>query len=111
MSSNAGYTLESLVTDLVKKQPEYVAKGFAMMTFNPSIGRVLKRGAVDEFEQLAWDRVQKLSYIETLEDFDEFHDQFVSEVLEQVSRPTLKMVYNKVLPCINALTARSKQRR
>ncbi|MBI4282412.1 MAG: hypothetical protein HY672_02865 [Chloroflexi bacterium] len=74
-----------LIADLKKRQPELVAKGIAMMTFNPSIGRVLGKGTVRRFEELAWGEVQKLVHVKSLDEFDEFHDQFVNEVLETIT--------------------------
>ncbi|MFH1560043.1 MAG: hypothetical protein ABID84_01340 [Chloroflexota bacterium] len=74
-----------LIADLKKRESEFVSKGIAMMTFNPSIGRVMEKGTVRKFEELAWEEVQKLVRVKSLGEFDEFHDDFVSKVMEAIA--------------------------
>ena len=51
----------------------------AMMAYNPSIGRVLIKGGVDQFIRISWDMLLKLHVIQSRDEFDKWHDQFVEK--------------------------------
>lgn len=50
-----------------------------MMTYNPSIGRVLASGGVEKFKGVAWRRVRDLGRIRDRKTFDRWHHRFVVE--------------------------------
>lgn len=74
--------IHKLIGLLKGKELEFVTKGFAMISYNASIARVLEKGGVDKFEAIAWDEVQKLDVVNSLHDFDVFHAAFVSKIIE-----------------------------
>lgn len=76
--------IDKLVNSLKSKDLEYATKGFARMSYNASIARVLERRGVGKFEELAWDEIQELGKVATIKDFDTFHDVFVDKVLEAI---------------------------
>lgn len=73
--------IASLVNILKERQDEFIAKGFAMMTYRPSIGRVLDEGSIDRFVEIAWRETRKLQQVASIEEFDRFHDSFVERLL------------------------------
>lgn len=56
----------------------------AMMTYNPSIGRVLKRGGVNQFIIIVWEMIQKTGNIQSRDEFDRWHDEFVGRVKNEI---------------------------
>lgn len=54
-----------------------VVEGLAMMTFNPSIGRVLARGSGLKFKRIAWRGLGTLSRLRDQSAFDQFHHRLV----------------------------------
>lgn len=76
--------IDKLIDILKSKDLECATKGFAGMSYNASIARILEKGGVGKFEELAWDGIQELGKIATMKDFDTFHDVFVDKVLEAI---------------------------
>ncbi|MDP3062720.1 MAG: hypothetical protein Q8O40_05865 [Chloroflexota bacterium] len=76
--------IDELVNQLIARAPEFTIKGFAMMSYNPAIGRVLEKGGVDKFRAMAWEHVQRLTGVRTPEEYDNFHDAFVAAVRENL---------------------------
>lgn len=56
----------------------------AMMAYNPSIGRVLKKGGVDQFIIIAWEKINNLRKIVSQNEFDKWHDNFVQAVKDKI---------------------------
>ena len=56
----------------------------AMMAYNPSIGRVLKKGGVDQFINLAWQMAQNLDSIQNRHEFDAWHDKFAQRLRDEI---------------------------
>lgn len=76
--------IDKLIDTLKSIELEYTTKGFARMSYNASIARVLQERGVSKFEELAWDKIEELRKVATMEDFDAFHDVFVDNVLEGI---------------------------
>ena len=76
--------MQRLLATLKKKEPQAIAKVMAFMSYNPSIGRVLDKGAVQTFQSMAVRRVRKLSSIYTIEEFDKFHRQWISQFIKRI---------------------------
>lgn len=74
------------ILDVLKeKEPEAILSGFAMMSYNPSIGRVLEKGGVDKFIKIMTESISRLENISNQTDFDAFHDSVV-----EIIKDTLK---------------------
>jgi len=56
----------------------------AMMACNPSIGPVLRKGAVDQFINLAWQMAQNLDSIQNRHEFDAWHDKCVQRLRDEI---------------------------
>jgi len=65
---------------LEKLEDKAVFCSLAMMTYNPSIGRVLKKGGVDQFICISREALHEAQDIPTHDKFDAWHDQFVKKV-------------------------------
>ncbi len=61
-------------------------EGIAMMTYNPSIGRVLAPGGVQRFKAVAWGAIRGLSRIRNQQAFDRFHHRLVVQTLRAIPR-------------------------
>jgi len=57
-----------------------------MMAYNPSIGRVLKKGSVSKFKKVALERVKFLGGIRNQREFDGFHNRFVLDVMNKIKK-------------------------
>src|SRR5712691_5600062 len=64
---NAVAQRAALITQLLRQEPEAITRTIAMMAYNPSIGRVLQRGGVDQFADLMLETVPKLFGLVTRE--------------------------------------------
>lgn len=69
---------------LKEKESEAILSGFAMMSYNPSIGRVLEKGGVDKFIKIMTANVGKLEKISNQTDFDAFHDTVVAIIKDSL---------------------------
>jgi hypothetical protein len=58
----------------------------AMMTYNPSIGRVMQKGGVDKFVNISWEALKNVSQITSLVEFDKWHNQYVREIISQIGQ-------------------------
>jgi hypothetical protein len=54
------------------------------MSYNPSIGRVLEKGGVYKFIDIASERFSTVNSIRTRQDFDSWHEQFAVKIQNQV---------------------------
>jgi hypothetical protein len=54
------------------------------MSYNPSIGRVLEKGGVNEFIDIAIEQFSTINGIRTRQRFDLWHEQFVVRVQSQI---------------------------
>ena len=76
--------LEKLVNILKDREPEFIIKGFAGWAYKSSIQRVLEKGGVGKFKEMAWGESAELERITSMEDFDTFHDDFVEKVARSI---------------------------
>ena len=66
---------------LVGREPEAVIRTFAMMAYNPAIGRVLEGGSVVRFADLMADEIPKI-YSALIEgSFDDWHSRMCARIL------------------------------
>lgn len=72
------------------------------MSYNPSIGRVLKKGGVKLFQEMAIEKVSRLKRIKTEKGFDAFHKDWVSEFIEKIkTNKKCKCSYGQAQKAIN----------
>ncbi len=72
--------MPDLIETLKMQEPEMIIRTLAFMSFNPSIGRVFKKGSAGKFSDQAVQRIDTLKKIESIEGFDEFHDKWCNEI-------------------------------
>jgi hypothetical protein len=78
--------LKNKINSLKNLEEKAIVYTMAMESYNPSIGRVLRKGGVDDFVKIAWRMVQELPDINEREEFDEFHDKYVREVQSRIQK-------------------------
>jgi hypothetical protein len=61
-------------------------EGLAMMTYNPSIGRVLAPGGVQQFKRIVARRLRGLRRIHDRQSFDRWHHRFVRRTSRIIKR-------------------------
>jgi hypothetical protein len=69
-----------LLRKLEEEEPRARLHTLAFMSFNPSIGRVLKAGSVDTFTKMVDERLPDLGRVTCQQDFEQFHHQFCLEL-------------------------------
>ncbi|MEM1525266.1 MAG: hypothetical protein QW372_07050 [Nitrososphaerales archaeon] len=69
---------------LEKLEDKAIFCSLAMMSYNPSIGRVLKKGGVDQFIHISWEAICKVQDIQSCDEFDKWHDQFVERIMSTI---------------------------
>jgi len=65
--------MDTFINELKKKEKRMIIEVMAFMSYNPSIGRVLEKGGVKKFQEMALQKVYKLEYIKLIDEFDKFH--------------------------------------
>ncbi|MBA7526639.1 hypothetical protein ES705_18806 [subsurface metagenome] len=75
---------------LRKNEQTAIDETIAMMSYNPSIGRVLRSGGVDIFRKIAVKKIGRLNTMKTQRDFDKFHNNFVRDVMKKIKRTSKK---------------------
>lgn len=68
------------IQGLEKYAKDTIFKSLAMMAYNPSIGRVFRKGGVNEFISAANEMFLNIEDIQTRDDFDLWHDNFVNKI-------------------------------
>ena len=76
--------MDKFIEELKKREKQSIIEVMAFMSYNPSIGRVLKKGGVKVFQEMVIQKVSKLEEISTMEDFDTFHKKWVSEFIDKI---------------------------
>lgn len=71
---------------LKKNEQAAIEESFAMMSYNPSIGRVLKHGGVIEFKKITIKEIRALKFINSQSEFDRFHGRFVKAVMNKIKK-------------------------
>ncbi len=69
--------MDDFIRELKRNEELSIIKVMAFMSYNPSIGRVLAKGGVNKFQNMAVQRVKKLRTIKGKKKFDVFHDEWV----------------------------------
>lgn len=59
------------------------------MAYNPSIGRVLKKGSVVKFKEVAVKKLRSLRNIKNQKEFDKFHSRFVLDVMNKIKKTAI----------------------
>ncbi len=71
---------------LKKNEQVAIDETIAMMSYNPSIGRVLEAGSVIKFKNIMIRKIKQLKNIKNKEQFDEFHNRFVIDVMDAIKK-------------------------
>jgi len=71
---------------LKKNEQTAIDESIAMMSYNPSIGRVLKSGGVIKFKEIAVRKIKKLKNIKNQNQFDKYHNRFVLDVMKRIKK-------------------------
>lgn len=74
------------VSWLKKNEQRAINETIAMMSYNPSIGRVLKSGGVIKFKEIAIRKIKLLENIRNQRQFDKFHNRFVLDVMKNIKK-------------------------
>lgn len=83
-------TMEKLIPYLLTKETEAVVRVMAFMSYNPSIGRVLQKGGVAEFQKMAVKKVRRLGNISSVRAFDKFHNKWIEEFTKKIKQNDLR---------------------
>jgi len=75
-----------LLRKLEEEEPRARLHTLAFMSFNPSIGRVLKAGSGETFAKMLGERLSDLAGIACQGDFDRFHRDFLEEFMGKVKK-------------------------
>jgi hypothetical protein len=73
--------MRDLIAMINGKEPEGILRTLAMMAYNPAIGRVLEKGAVDRFADLMVQTVPKFYGLVSRGRFDEVHAEACEQIL------------------------------
>jgi hypothetical protein len=75
-------SLSKVLSLVTGREPEAIARTLAMMAYNPAIGRVLSKGGVKQFQDLAWETVPKLYHVQASRDqFDKLHAETCQQII------------------------------
>jgi hypothetical protein len=83
-------TVGDLIAVLLAQEPEAVVRVMAFMSYNPSIGRVLQKGGVGIFQDMAVEKVKRLGNINSAIDFDKFHSNWIEQLTREIKRNNLR---------------------
>jgi hypothetical protein len=73
-----------IIQSLEALEKQAIFDTLAMMSYNPSISRVLEEGGVDKFISVANEMFRKIENIQTCDEFDSWHNQFVEKIRDAV---------------------------
>lgn len=83
--------MDNMVKTLLEKEERVIVKTMAFMAYNSSIGRVMQKGSVSSFKNMAAGNMKKLSNINSASDFDKFHKNwmknFISKIMTSNDKP------------------------
>jgi len=74
----------SIIDDLKDKEEVAIIQGLAMMSYIPSIGRVLESGGVDKFIDIVTKTISGISSIVSQLEFDAFHHNCVNDFISEI---------------------------
>ena len=84
--------MDKFIEELKKSEEKSIIQVMAFMSYNPSIGRVLQKGGVKEFQKMAIQKVSEVKDIKPEKEFDTFHGKWISEFIDKIKT-------NKGLDC------------
>ena len=94
--------MDRFIEELRKREKQSIIEVMAFMSYNPSIGRVLEKGGVKVFQEMAVQKVNKLKEINTKRDFDAFHRKWMSEFMNNIkTNKNLECSYGQAQKAIN----------
>ncbi len=94
--------MDQFIEELKKREKQSIIEVMAFMSYNPSIGRVLKKGGVKVFQVMTIQKVNKLEDINTMEDFDTFHKKWMSEFINKIkTNKNIECSYGQAQKAIN----------
>jgi hypothetical protein len=94
--------MDKFIEELKKREEQSIVEVMAFMSYNPSIGRVLEKGGVKVFQEMAIQKVIKLKEIKTKEDFDTLHKEWILEFIDKIkTNKNLKSSYGQAQKAIN----------
>ena len=94
--------MDKFIKELKKREKQSIIEVTSFMSYNPSIGRVLEKGGVKIFQEMAIQKVSKLKEINTKKDFDTFHEKWMSEFIDKIkTNKNLKCSYGQAQKAIN----------
>lgn len=76
--------VDKYIEDLKSREDNFIIEVLAFMSYNPSIGRVLEKGGVIKFKDMALNYVKDLNNILSKEDFDRFHNSWVQKIIDTI---------------------------
>lgn len=75
---------DNFVNTLLEREEELITKVMSFMSYNPSIGRVLKKGGVNKFQRIIMKMLPELSEINSIEQFNKLHHKYVKKVISNI---------------------------
>lgn len=74
----------SIILELKQQENQAILEGLAMMTYNPSIGRVLEKGGVNKFIKIIVENSRQLESINNQDEFDAFHSKLINVIKSEI---------------------------
>ena len=94
--------MDEFIGKLKKREEPSKIEVMAFMSYNPSIGRVLKRDSVKVFQEMALKKVNRLKEMKTQDSFDNFHKNWVREFIKKIkTNKNRKCSYGQAQKAIN----------
>jgi hypothetical protein len=76
--------IDRFVDKLRREERDSVTRVIAFMSYIPSIGRVLQKGGVKEFQKMMLRLVSRLPSVRDSNTFDTLHDEYVLKITEKL---------------------------
>lgn len=94
--------MNDFIKILKEEEKQSIIKVMAFLSYNPAIGRVLKKGGVKIFQIMVMEKVYELKNINTKEEFDTFHKEWTFEIMSKIkTNKNLKCSYGQAQKAIN----------
>lgn len=76
--------MDAIIEKLKRQEKNIIVEVMAFMAYNPSIGRVLEKGGVKDFQAITLKKIEKIKDVKSVNDFDVFHKIWVSEIQKKI---------------------------
>lgn len=76
--------MDKFIKKLKSEEKKSIVKVMAFMSYNPSIGRVMRKDSVKIFQKMAVEKLKELQKIKSAEDFDVFHNKWVKNFKDKI---------------------------